>query len=155
FEERSYFSRDRRPVAACTVDFDQSAEDISALIAALTFGPAENPLGLAKVDLDGACVLVLECAVLDSRSEHAPGTVVTLDEHGMRVSTATRDIALRNLRTADGQPLSALDLAARFELYPGSRLPALTEERAQRLTTLHRGSARHEVYWVKRLAKLE
>jgi methionyl-tRNA formyltransferase len=155
-ELRTYFARNQRPDAACTIDWRRPAEDIAALVAALAFGPTENPLGLAKIELgDGSVIIARDAQVLSTTSAgSAAGVVVGTEGDALRVTTGTADIALRNLHTVDGSPLSASDLAERFGVRVGSRLHSLTDARAAALSKLHQQVANDEGYWVKRLATL-
>src|SRR5438128_1227132 len=47
--EPSYFGLRDRPRGACVVSFSAPAATVVNLVRALDFGPARNPLGLAKV----------------------------------------------------------------------------------------------------------
>jgi len=105
FEERMYFASEKRPRAACTISWDRPAEDTAALIAALMFGPTDNPLGLPKVELGVGTVLACEGSVLHTRSDAAPGTVIGIDREVVQVATTTYDLALGGFQTLDGQPL--------------------------------------------------
>jgi methionyl-tRNA formyltransferase len=153
--ERTYFGRYKRPAAACTIAWDSPADEIVALVAALSFGPADNPLGLAKFELDNGEVLAVgEALALASRSEAPPGTITSTQGDALRVTTASNDVALRGLRTLDGAGVSVDALADRYGARPGTRLPALSGERAARLTSVHRAVARHESFWAQRLVTL-
>jgi hypothetical protein len=81
--------------------------------------------------------------------------VLAVDRDAVQVATTTRILALRSFQTLDGQPLSVRELAERYEVRAGLRLPRLNEELTERLTSVHRGVARHEAYWASQLARVE
>jgi methionyl-tRNA formyltransferase len=155
-DDRTYYARDRRPEAACTIRWARPAEELAALISALEFGPTDNPLGLAKIALEGGeVILVRQASVLDSQSTADPGTIVAVEREALHVATATRDLAVHSFETVDGAAVSVRQLAERFEVHTGLRLPGLSPDDARRLTSIHRVAALHEEYWTKRLASLE
>jgi len=153
--ERTYFSKYKRPPAACTLSWSQPADEIAALVRGLDFGPYPNPLGLPKLVMANEIFIVPEIDVLDASSQVAPGTITAIADDSLRVATASNEVALRKLLTINGQPLSISDFVARFGVREGDRLAELDQETADHLTTLNREICRHEVFWVNRLAKWE
>ena len=129
-------------------------EEIAALVAALSFGPYENPLGLPKVILGDQVVLATAIDVLSSPSSAAPGMVTHVSSNAIHVATSSTDVALRTLLTIDGRPLSLLDVVARAGLQVGSRLEMLDRHDAERLTTVNEALAKHERFWVQQLSSL-
>jgi amino acid adenylation domain-containing protein len=155
-DERTYFSKYKRPYCAAVISWDRPAEEIESLVRALTFGSYRNPLGLAKIYLGEEAVIVQEIGVLDAPSRMAaPGTVTSIGEDGVRVVTGSRDIVLRTLLTIDGQPLPVAEFERRFDVRVGQRLPKIGREQAEWLTTLNNNLARHEEFWVRTLSRLE
>jgi natural product biosynthesis luciferase-like monooxygenase protein len=152
--EQTYFSKYQRPPAAGTLYWNQSADNISALVRALNFGPYANPLGLPKLVVGEEVFIVPEIDVLDSTSQATPGTITAIGSDSLKVATASHEVALRKLLTIDGQPLSIADFVARFGVREGDRLAELDQETAEHLTTLNRAICQHEEFWRKRLAEL-
>lgn len=153
--ERTYFSKYKRPPAACTLSWSQPADDIAALVRALDFGPYTNPLGLPKLVMGNEVFIVSEIHVLDANSQVAPGTITAIDDDALKVATASNEVALGKLLTINGQPLSVTDFVARFGVREGDRLAELDQETADHLTTLNSAICRHEAFWVNRLAHSE
>jgi natural product biosynthesis luciferase-like monooxygenase protein len=154
-EERSYFGKYKRPEAACLISWEKPAEEIAALVAGLTFGSYQNPLGLPKIAVDGTPIIVSEIEVLESASSAPSGTVTGVGDDAIRVATASTDVALRKPLTADGQPLAVGELVARFDIKVGYRFADVGRERAEHLTALDAALARHEAFWVQQLSALE
>jgi non-ribosomal peptide synthetase component F/methionyl-tRNA formyltransferase/acyl carrier protein len=153
--EQTYFSKYKRPPAACTLSWGQSADEIAALVRALDFGPYTNPLGLPKIIMGNEVFIVPEIAVFNGTSEVAPGTIIAIENDSLKVATASNIVALGKLLTINGQPLSIADFVARFGVREGDRLAELDQETADHLTTLNSAICRHEAFWLNSLAKLE
>ncbi len=123
--ERTYFPLYKRPTAAGVLFWERPATELSALARALDFGPSPNPLGLPKIDLGDAVLLAPRVEVLAARSQEAPGTVVAMDDAGLVVATGTNDVRLAPVMTIDGRLLVPADLAGRYGVRVGMRLPRL------------------------------
>src|SRR5262249_27579385 len=89
---RSYFGLRDRPPAACTIAFAEPASSIVNLVRALEFGPARNPLGLAKVRVADGFLAVSRATAHDEKSPGNPGQIVRADDDGVRVTTKTNDV---------------------------------------------------------------
>jgi amino acid adenylation domain-containing protein len=147
---RTYFALHQRPPAACALDFTRPAEELDRLVRALSFGPYPNPLGLPKIAGPAAAYAVT--AVVGAGLAPAPtspGTILAVTAETLTVTTATTPLTVR-LASLEGAPvaLAAPDCA------PGRSL-ALDPAWAARLTALNDRLARHETFWVRRLAALE
>ena len=120
--ERTYFAKYRRPPAACTLSWSQTADEIAALVRALDFGPYTNPLGLPKLVMGGEVFIVPEIKALGASSRSVSGTISAIDHDSLRVVTANNEVALHRLLTINGQPLSVADFAARFGVQEGDKM---------------------------------
>jgi natural product biosynthesis luciferase-like monooxygenase protein len=146
-----YFRRKDRPAAACALPLDQEAERIATLVRALDFGSYANPVGSAKFVHAGRLVCVGEARVLDTRAGQAPGTVLSLEDDGLVVATASFDLQLQRLTDTLGRPLTKVDLSQGAGLAPGVRLEAPSGVLAQRLGDLDAAASAHEGFWRARL----
>jgi amino acid adenylation domain-containing protein len=153
--ERSFFPQSKRPALGAVISWQQPAEAIGAFVRALDFGPYPNPKGLPKLAIGAEFLIIAELDVLGTCSTAAPGTITGIDHSVLQVATTTTDIALRKLLTIDGQNLPLAEVVATFGLRQGDQLPALSPERAERLTALHAAIGRHETFWSERLAALQ
>jgi natural product biosynthesis luciferase-like monooxygenase protein len=150
--ERSYFGRDQRPPAGGVLLWSQLAEQLSALVRALDFGIFPNRLGTAKLLLDGDALAVGELELLRTRSSEHSGTVLSVDDDSITVSTGSADVRLRALRTLEGDAVRADELRARLETWRGKQLPEPTGETLHRLTEVTSGLGRGEDFWASKLA---
>jgi methionyl-tRNA formyltransferase len=153
-DERVYYGKEKRPRAAATLLWNRPAEDLDALVRALNFSDRVNPIALPKISIDGEFVAVVDLEVTGTSSTR-PGTIVRIDEVSAHVSTLTRDVAIRSIQTLDGAGLPVSEFVERFGLKEGSSLPVLDEETAERISAINEGCARHEAFWLDRLAALE
>jgi len=153
--ERTFFARFKRPAAAGVIRWNSAAEEIDALVRALDFGPHPNPLGSARLVIEKEFIIVSGSTVADSGSVAAPGTVTKIDANSIRVSTATREVEIRQLLTIDGKPLPLSDFISKYNLCEGYRLTSISSEDASQIESFNTSSRKHESFWVKTLASLE
>jgi amino acid adenylation domain-containing protein len=152
----SYFGLRDRPRGACVLSFTEPAARVVDLVRALDFGPARNPLGLAKVRV-GDAFLAVTGAIADIGAEGEasavePGTVIRVEGGGVRVATATTAVTLHGWRTLSGSPISGEDLRARHGVIPGARLHGLDGAEAEAVSAFYANVCRFEGAWVKRVA---
>lgn len=112
--ERQYFDFYDRPPSASAIDFDQSADVVARFIRAHDTAAYPNPVAWPKFVV-GARLFspqsVTVCAGEDSKSEQAPaGTIVHVEGTSVRVTTASDDVRLDNIRTMSGETLSAIEV---------------------------------------------
>ncbi|WXK35240.1 amino acid adenylation domain-containing protein (plasmid) [Mycetohabitans rhizoxinica] len=152
--ERSFYAKHRRPAAGAYLRWSGSAQDLSALARALTFGELyPNPLGCPKLLLWHGTVQVARVERLEQRSGATAGTVIRMAPHAWQVATGSEDVLISGFATLEGEPLSAQTLATQSGLEQGARLPELTQEQADAITQIHEALAPHESFWQQRLAR--
>jgi amino acid adenylation domain-containing protein len=154
-DERTFFPLHQRPRSGCVISWNRYARDIDAFVRALDFGPYPNPLGLPKVRIGKEFFIVPQIDVLDSVSDAPPGTITAIDHGSLKVSTADREVVLRQLLTIDGQPLAISDLVVQLELREGDRFSDLEQHIATRIATRCASVCEHEDFWVRKLATLQ
>jgi amino acid adenylation domain-containing protein len=154
-ECRTYFPRWKRPPAACSIDWNRSADEIYALIRGLDFKSFWNPLGLPKLYLDDNAIIITQLNKLESWSPATPGTITAVSDNTITVATATNEVLLAGFSLFSGESISPSKLLVKFGLREGSQLPKLETERAEKITNIHRNFCRFEGYWLQRLAGLE
>lgn len=152
--EHTYYSKYQRPPAACTLFWDQPANEIAALVRALDFGRYANPLGCPKMIMGNEVFIVTAVDVLNVNSNLSSGTITAIDDNSLQVATASNVVALRNLLTINGQSLSIANFIEKCGVKVGEKLAILDQETAARLTRLNREICRYEEYWINRLATL-
>ncbi|WP_429349571.1 AMP-binding protein [Paraburkholderia sp. Clong3] len=154
-ENRSYFPRRRRPDAAGILRWDRSAQDLSAMMRALDFGPYHtNPLGLCKALVGEEGVAVRRLEVLPRRSGFAAGRLLEIHPSHWRVATGTQDVDVW-FGSLDGQALEAQALADHCDLAEGDALPVLSDDQVRRLTAIHEEIAPSEDFWRQRLEQFK
>jgi natural product biosynthesis luciferase-like monooxygenase protein len=147
-EGRSVFMRSQRPPLACFLDFTRPAEELEALVHALDFGPYANPLGSAKILVDGAPIVVTRAEAREGLGE--AGVVLSTDGE-LVVACAKGAVALGGFATPCGtRELTPSDLG----LGEGARLE-LPRERLERLEELNATLAKWEPFWLERLRRLD
>jgi amino acid adenylation domain-containing protein len=120
--KRSYYGLDKHISNDGFISWSQSAEKISLLCRALTFGNYFNSLGSAKWILKNQILTVKDHQILSIQSNKPPGTIVFISKNSLQVSTATNDIAIVSVSFENGEKLSIIDLVEKFEIYVGYSL---------------------------------
>lgn len=153
--KRRFFARHTRPAAACLFDWGWHSTRIDALVRALQFGPAPNPLGIARFLVEQQALAVTAMAVAPTSSQVNPGTIISITPDEIQVATGGQDIYLRGVQTVTGQPLPLPDFVRQFGLHPGYQFSELDAVTSNRITTLDQQVSRYESFWVRRLADLQ
>lgn len=149
--QRTYFSRSHKPQGGMQWHWRRSAQDLDALVRALTFGPFPNPLGLPKLLVNGQLAIVSKLAVLDQPSQQPAGTITAIAADAIQVATMTQDVRLQCLLDGHGQSIALADWVAQMGLQVGDCLPDLTLEQVQRLDQFDSKIAKQERFWVRQL----
>ena len=153
--ERTYFSRSKRPSAGGIISWKRSAHELDALIRALDFGTYPNPLGKAKLAIDDNLFIVSQLEVQGNLSKCAPGTITGIEPNFIQVSTATYDIVVRQVLTISGQALAIADWVEKFGLEVGYQFCEIEPHQIKQIEKFDKSIPQHESFWVKRLASLE
>ncbi len=153
--ERTYFSKTQRPANACTIDWDCTAEQIYAKCRALDFGNYANPFGLPKIILRNEFFIVKNLEILDRISTTKPGTITSLNDRSIYISTKSHDIAIYIVTTIDGQDVTLAELIRKFNLKVGDAFSVLKADDEKRLSSLNNEICKNEVFWKKQLRDIE
>jgi methionyl-tRNA formyltransferase len=154
-DQLTYFPRSKRPSSGGLLSLNRCAYELYALVRALDFGSYPNPLGLAKLAIGSDFIVVSRLEVLDEFSQASSGTITGIETNFLKVSTSSYEIALRELQTLEGKHLSISDLVKRFGLQVGYRFQDIDLELAKRIEKFNSLIAKHEAFWVERLASLQ
>lgn len=151
---RSFFPRYRRPGRGGIISWSDRAEEISRLVRALDFGSYPNPLGKAKLSIEGEFYIVGSVETTATSSSALPGTIGQLGDDFLQVATSDKDVRIKSISTIAGHAVSIAELQQRYQLRPGSRLLDVGTEMLDRVESLVADVARSEAYWVGELAKI-
>jgi methionyl-tRNA formyltransferase len=149
-DERTYFGHSKRLFAGGVLSFNRCACDMDADIRALDFGSYPNPLGVAKLAIGSDSIVIPKLEVKDDLSKSSPGTITAIEPSFLTVSTASYEVALRQVLTIDGQALSIPDLVERFGLQVGYQFKDIEPDRARRIERFDGLIAQHEAFWVEK-----
>lgn len=138
-ENHNYYAKCKRPAAASTILWNQSAEDIDSLVRGLDYGPYWNPIGFPKLYLGNSTSIVKKIEISDKISTTQPGTVLCV-EPGLLISTSTFDIKIIEITSFDGQELLPSELAANSVINVSEQLPSLSTEQIDKLSAYDRES---------------
>lgn len=141
---RRWFGRDHRPDMAATIDWNQPAEAIARMVAALDHGSYRNPLGASKTLAGDATILVQQVEILPTRSGQTSGAVI-VEGSAPVIATGSNDIRLIRFADTDG---NAIDWPAAAHTV----LQTPAGERRISLNALDAAAATYEGWWRTRLA---
>ena len=144
---RSYFGRHRRPAGGGSVDWNQPAATVSALIRGLDFGHARNPLALPKAWIGTRVVILGGVEVLPTASGALPGTIIEIQPKRIVVATESADVAINRIGDADG-----IAWTGPPGVQAGEQFQSPSPADAARITTRLEALSRHEPFWIERLS---
>ena len=137
---RAYYKRDMRPAAAATLDFTSSAAELSSLVRGLDFGARySNPLGKPKIRHGSNVFTVTQLQILHGEQIARPGLVVSSDDDGVIVGTASVPVRLNAVVRNNGRE-TLLSSVVR----PGDILPSMNPEEKRSLSSAVSIVAPHE-----------
>lgn len=152
--QRTYFEFTKRPRAGCLINFASPASEIDAFVRSLDFDGYPNPLGLPKITLGGKFYAVPEIRLSESVSNAVPGRVTALADDGIAVSTQTKDVVIRCIKSLYGTEVCLKELVERHVLSVGTALQPTDVSVLDRISKIHFSTCRHERFWVRRLSGL-
>ncbi|MTJ18651.1 non-ribosomal peptide synthetase [Dolichospermum sp. UHCC 0299] len=153
--QRTYFSRFKRLRAGGIISWKRCAYELDALIRALDFGSYPNPLGRPKLAIDSNLFIVSKLEVQGNLSNYPPGTITNIEPTYITVSTASYDIALRQVLAINSQALSISYLVEKFGLQVGYQFCDLEPNQVKQIEKFDQSIVKHEAFWVERLGILE
>ena len=139
FYKRTYFGKYKRPSQAAIINWNRSAEEISAFIRALDFGPYKNPLGLPKTKAGSEYFIITNIVITDIESTDSPGLITSIENGKIRVATKTKDIEINQSFSIDGIPLNTKELVDRYSLNVGIRFDTLNNNKGKAITKFYKG----------------
>ncbi|MBD3563313.1 non-ribosomal peptide synthetase, partial [Planktothrix sp. FACHB-1355] len=154
-EKRSYFSISQKPSPGCLLPWHRPAEELKAWMRALDFGNYQNLLGLPKLAIANTFIIVSQLEVLETASSAIPGTITAIESERLIVATGSYDVALTQMLTLEGKTLSIPELVTRFRLQIGDCFAEIEPTQTQHLKEIETAIAKHESFWVEKLATLQ
>jgi len=153
---RTYCAGGRKPTPCCVVDWRRPAEEIDALVRALNFGPAENPIGLPKALTPQGVLVIRSLSLGNQHSTQPPGTIISVSEGPgetcWRIATTTRDVDVHGWTRLDGAPVAPAESEA-LGFHTGQVLrPAVADAKAFEVLACRLRPA--EGYWRSRMRSL-
>ncbi|HHH30755.1 MAG TPA: LLM class flavin-dependent oxidoreductase, partial [Polyangiaceae bacterium] len=150
---RSFHFRSERPSVAL-LDWTEPAEVSHRLVRALTHGPDDNWMCLAKVVTSAGVLAVGRSSLSTEEGAEAAGTVLSVDDGSVAVRTADGVLTLHELARLDGRPLAA-DTFAAHGLVVGATLPAAKDRfDLDAIAAFDARVTKNERFWVRRLGEL-
>ena len=153
-EERTYFSRNKRPINGCIISWCNSAHEIETLCRSLEYGVYPKPLGTAKCAIHNDLFLVPRVTI-GAPSQCEPGTIVAVQPEGLVVSTGTNDVILSELLTLDGRAVPIASVVEQYSLFSGYRLCEPTAQDLDYIHTTNLAISKQEMFWVDKLGQLK
>lgn len=153
--DRSYFGKFKRPDNGAIINWQNSAQDIEALVRAMDFGDYPNPIASPKLLFSGQPYIVTRAKAGEEQSDCVAGTVLSFEESGIKVATGDGVINLNQFRHLNGKVISAGELANQLQLAKGMQFDSLDQPLLQQLDAINSQLCRREEYWLGKLADLK
>ncbi|MFB2921068.1 non-ribosomal peptide synthetase [Aerosakkonema funiforme] len=154
-ENRSYFSISQKPSPGCLLPWYRQGEELKIWMRALDFGNYQNLLGLPKLAIANTFIIISQLEVLETASSAVPGTITAIESDRLIVSTGSHNVALTQMLTLEGKTLSIPELVTRFRLQIGDCCEEIESTQIQHLKEIETAIAKHESFWVEKLATLQ
>ena len=155
-DQRSYFARHTRPAAAGLVDWQASAQEISAWVRAMDFGARyENPFAVGKLTHGGRVALVRGARRVDTDSDAPAGTLLEIDESGWVVRCGEDAVALSGLAGPRGAEWTGAEAAEQLGLSVGDLVGSVDSIDREAVGARNETFTPAERFWVRRLAQLD
>ncbi|MCH8245980.1 MAG: amino acid adenylation domain-containing protein [Bacteroidetes bacterium] len=148
---RSFYPSAKRPSGAGLIDWAKPAEELDALTRALDYGTYSNPLCLPKIFTGDTVLLVGDLAIEGFASPVDPGMITNISGDAIQISTCSKDVSLRKLKTMNGRSVSTARLVSEFDWQVGVQLPTLDDEVLRGIRLLTEEISEHESFWLSRL----
>lgn len=152
--ERSYYGPRNRPEAACVLNWQKTAEQLDALIRALDMGNYSNEVGLPKCLIGERIVIPSKTEVLTNDSTQEPGTLVAIRDTAVQIATGTKDLAIHQFLSIEGEALPAAEWIRHCDAEAGQVLPSPNSEQIRKLSELDNRYSRYETYWTQQLSAM-
>jgi natural product biosynthesis luciferase-like monooxygenase protein len=153
-ERRTYCSHLPECWNSAVLTWSRPAVELEALVRALDFGTAPNPVAAPRLWLGEEALAVTRVAVLPRKTDVPAGTLLASPSDELHVATGTSDLAIQRVTTLEGAAMHIGSLRERFRLAPGSRLPEPSSQETAVLLEWSGRLSRHESFWVERLVNL-
>jgi natural product biosynthesis luciferase-like monooxygenase protein len=155
FSKRTLFKRFDRPASGAVLDWQQPAEAIVRLVAALDFGPYANPFAAPRLVTRGGAFLATAVEVRPGAAGVAAGTIVDVSPSAVVIATTSAPVAITGVRRVTGEPLSLEAFAKDAGLREGDNLTTDTRDIRTTLAPWLERAPKDETYWLDRLVGLD
>jgi len=150
---RSYYGLNSKPTNLGFISWDESAENIDSMCRALTFGNYTNQLEVPKIMINGEIFVVKSHKKLNVSSGKKPGTIVSVSNEGLRVTTGTFDIVILELTDLNGTHYAMERFISLFLLTSNSQLDTIKSEFIEKLSVNPAKKPKIEKFWINELLK--
>lgn len=154
FTNRKYFSRFRRPAAACVINWRSPVEEIDRLVRALDFGGYANPIGSPTFFAAKKAYVITEVEILNEPHDACPGSIIAVYPGRIQIAAGGGIVELKSLARFDGRPINMDEVVTRHGLQAGQLLDSLNSEQRDRLSRLAPQIAKAEEFWTGRLSQV-
>jgi amino acid adenylation domain-containing protein/non-ribosomal peptide synthase protein (TIGR01720 family) len=154
--QRTYYPINQKSMGNGWINWHDSAENIERYYRALNFGDYCNRLGSLKFKISGTTYIINELKVLKIKSaQPLAGTLVKHDTQGLRITTATKDIIITQVKSVAGNLEDIHTVAKRHKLVFGSCLFSPSRNMQASYQKISTSIFKHESFWVQQFRQLQ
>jgi len=150
-EKRTYFSQKERSPMGAILPFERGAEQVLRLVNALNFGFSDNTMSSARILVEGQCLSVGTAQIKNTESSSPPGTIVSINQDELQISTGSKDVVLKDIMNVRGRKLSLEDDLVGKLITSDDSLRSLSDHEIVSIENLDAMLHRHEAFWVRQL----
>lgn len=150
---KSYFSKNKRPPNACIIDFEQTSHEIDVFVRGLNFGRQINTLGVPKILIRNMFFLVPIVQTTNVRSNKEPGVITKICEEFIEVTTLDYNIMFTNVFDINGKELLLSEFVRKLDLRLYDKFENINDNKILQdaLNYMYINTLRYEKYWVQKL----
>ena len=148
---RTYYGRNYRLPHFGFIRWDNTADEIDTLCRALFFDNQENVLGHPKVIIGNECFIIKNIKKLKKKSDMLPGTIESIENMLLQVSTGSEDVEISSIFTCEGMQVEINQLINFFNLEKGKKLGVLKNDSEIYLENHYKALNKNGEYWLNEI----
>lgn len=152
---RSYFSRNKKPNYNAFISWNDDAAMINALVNSLYYGNYQNNLSIPKIIVGGDIFFVLKTKQTTKISRETPGIIANIKKNRLEITTKTYNLAIEEILSCTGEELAIDSLVKMLNLKIGDKLGQYDDFSLDKINKITLEVAKYEKIWLEKLTNIK
>ena len=157
--QRTYYAYNQKPTGNGWINWNDTAENIERLFRALSLNQPPhhypNRVGTLKFILNNKVYIIDNIKITKNRSITPAGTIIKLNSNEIGISTKTKNVIIRNLKTINGSLKLIKNFSMEHKLQCGDCLPSPNNKLQQYYQQLSSLLTKSDFFWMQQLKKMQ